>query len=118
MLERSDAARRAVAGGAIVAAYRSAKIRAAAAAVASRHHVVQRSKMRIRVRSIVDRARVARKRVHTGDDRRRDTRPSKDKPSAGVQSVGVVNRNAGVWIGVGRDVGNGTPRTTGVILPA
>ncbi len=116
-LKRSSGARGTVARRTVVASLRGAEVATAAAAVASRDDVEQRRKVRIRVRSIVDRARVAGEGIHAANDRGRNTGPAEDEPTAVMQAVGVVDRDPGIRIGHRRDVRNGPTRAPRVELP-
>src|SRR5262252_442506 len=83
-LERSGAVGRTVPGWTVVASSRGTEIGPTAAAVAPRRDVEQRRQVRVRVRSVVDRALVASQGIDPPDNRGRDAGPAEDEPPTGL----------------------------------
>src|SRR5580692_722390 len=85
--------------------------RLATGAVLAARNVVEARLVGVKVRVIVVRP-ISGKREDGSDDRRRDRSAAEDEPAA--FTIGIVDGDAGIRIGIGRRVGLRTVRTAGV----
>src|SRR5665811_537615 len=105
----------AVAGRAVVAAYASAEVTAAARSVAATLHVEQRSGVGVGKRCR-DAGGVAGEGIDGADDRGGDAGAAEDVPvRAATAAVAVVDRDAGGRVGDCRDIGHGALGAGGLV---
>ncbi len=115
-LEGGGADRRSKPGRAVIARSAGAKIGTAAAAVATRRHVVESAGAAVRISTKVGGPAVDS--VNAGDQGSSNAGSTEHHPARTARRHWTINRNTGVRIGNRRYVCNRSVRAQGVVLPA